>query len=185
MTARALPALDLGNRDTVRAISRAFSYVRPFAWSFAVKIVLTTLSLMPLLLLPWPLKILIDHVVVGIPIGEASGLREIERIAGEVAGPATSRSRPELRRVDIVEDYVEHVLSVGPGLRRRRVALDCGDGLAAAGLGSLKPLMPGVENPFPWLAEMMDIKKEQNFFEGRVTEYQKASVLETVDDDDL
>lgn len=39
-------------------------------------------------------------------------------------------------------------------------------------------LNEGVKNPFPWLAEMMDIKKEQNFFEGRVTEYQKASSLE-------
>ena len=38
----------------------------------------------------------------------------------------------------------------------------------------LAPLNPGVDNPFPWLAEMMDINKEQNFFEGRVTEYQKA-----------
>ncbi|QXD23941.1 ribonucleotide-diphosphate reductase subunit beta [Opitutia bacterium ISCC 51] len=44
---------------------------------------------------------------------------------------------------------------------------------------------PGVTNPFPWLAEMMDIQKEQNFFEGRVTEYQKASALEQVDDDEL
>jgi ribonucleoside-diphosphate reductase beta chain len=43
----------------------------------------------------------------------------------------------------------------------------------------------GVTNPFPWLAEMMDIQKEQNFFEGRVTEYQKASALEQVDDDEL
>jgi len=49
----------------------------------------------------------------------------------------------------------------------------------------LKPLNPGTKNPLPWLAEMMDIKKEQNFFEGRVTEYQKASALEVVDDDDL
>ena len=49
----------------------------------------------------------------------------------------------------------------------------------------LKVLNPGVENPFPWLAEMMDIKKEQNFFEGRVTEYQKASALGSVDDDEL
>ena len=49
----------------------------------------------------------------------------------------------------------------------------------------LKPLNPGTKNPLPWLAEMMDIKKEQNFFEGRVTEYQKASALEGVDDDDL
>ena len=42
-----------------------------------------------------------------------------------------------------------------------------------------------VKNPLPWLAEMMDIKKEQNFFEGRVTEYQKASSLNQADDDDL
>ncbi len=50
----------------------------------------------------------------------------------------------------------------------------------------LTPLSPGVDNPFPWLAEMMDIKKEQNFFEGRVTEYQKASALGcSVDDADL
>jgi len=52
------------------------------------------------------------------------------------------------------------------------------------GVGLL-PIKPGVENPFPWLAEMMDIKKEQNFFEGRVTEYQKSSAMAQVDDDEL
>jgi ribonucleoside-diphosphate reductase beta chain len=31
----------------------------------------------------------------------------------------------------------------------------------------------------------MDIKKEQNFFEGRVTEYQKSSALGQINDDDL
>jgi ribonucleoside-diphosphate reductase beta chain len=49
----------------------------------------------------------------------------------------------------------------------------------------LAPLNESVANPFPWLAEMMDIKKEQNFFEGRVTEYQKAAALGHIDDDDL
>ncbi len=49
----------------------------------------------------------------------------------------------------------------------------------------LAPLNPGVQNPLPWLAELMDVSKEQNFFEGRVTEYQKAGALESVDDDDL
>lgn len=49
----------------------------------------------------------------------------------------------------------------------------------------LAPLHPGIKNPLPWLAEMMDIKKEQNFFEGRVTEYQKSSSLSQVDDDEL
>jgi len=52
------------------------------------------------------------------------------------------------------------------------------------GIG-LNPLKPGVKNPFPWLAETMDIKKESNFFEQRVTEYQKSSTLAAVDDDDL
>lgn len=49
----------------------------------------------------------------------------------------------------------------------------------------LAPLEAGIENPFPWLAEMMDIQKEQNFFEGRVTEYQKSSALAAVHDDEL
>jgi ribonucleoside-diphosphate reductase beta chain len=49
----------------------------------------------------------------------------------------------------------------------------------------LAPLSGGIKNPLPWLAEMMDIKKEQNFFEGRVTEYQKGSALHAVSDDDL
>lgn len=49
----------------------------------------------------------------------------------------------------------------------------------------LPVLNPGIVNPLPWLAELMDIKKEQNFFEGRVTEYQKASALGVVDDDEL
>jgi len=49
----------------------------------------------------------------------------------------------------------------------------------------LAPLSGGIKNPLPWLAEMMDIKKEQNFFEGRVTEYQKASSLAVASDDEL
>ena len=63
-----------------------------------------------------------------------------------------------------------------------------GQAESSAGIGvGLEPLTPGITNPLPWLAEMMDIKKEQNFFEGRVTEYQKASALESAgyDDDDL
>ncbi len=49
----------------------------------------------------------------------------------------------------------------------------------------LPPLSPGVRNPFPWLAETMDIKKESNFFEQTVTEYSKATRLSVVSDDDL
>ncbi len=40
-------------------------------------------------------------------------------------------------------------------------------------------------NPLPWLSEVMDLQKEQNFFEGRVTEYQRASALQECSDDEL
>ena len=36
---------------------------------------------------------------------------------------------------------------------------------------------PGANNPFPWMAEMIDLKKEKNFFETRVTEYQSGGAL--------
>lgn len=33
------------------------------------------------------------------------------------------------------------------------------------------------ENPFPWMSEVMDLKKEKNFFETRVIEYQNGGAL--------
>jgi ribonucleoside-diphosphate reductase beta chain len=38
-------------------------------------------------------------------------------------------------------------------------------------------LFPGSSNPFPWMSEMIDLKKEKNFFETRVTEYQTGGAL--------
>jgi ribonucleoside-diphosphate reductase beta chain len=35
----------------------------------------------------------------------------------------------------------------------------------------------GAKNPFPWMSEIMDLKKEKNFFETRVTEYQTGGAL--------
>ncbi len=32
-------------------------------------------------------------------------------------------------------------------------------------------------NPFPWMSEILDLKKEKNFFETRVTEYQTGGAL--------
>ena len=34
-----------------------------------------------------------------------------------------------------------------------------------------------VSNPFPWMSEILDLKKEKNFFETRVTEYQTGGAL--------
>ncbi|MHB1299987.1 MAG: ribonucleotide-diphosphate reductase subunit beta, partial [Burkholderiales bacterium] len=41
----------------------------------------------------------------------------------------------------------------------------------------LDQLYPGANNPFPWMSEMIDLKKEKNFFETRVTEYQTGGAL--------
>ena len=35
----------------------------------------------------------------------------------------------------------------------------------------------GAANPFPWMSEVIDLKKEKNFFETRVTEYQTGGTL--------
>lgn len=43
---------------------------------------------------------------------------------------------------------------------------------------------PTTENPFPWMSEIMDLKKEKNFFETRVTEYQTGGAL-TWDDEEV
>jgi ribonucleoside-diphosphate reductase beta chain len=41
----------------------------------------------------------------------------------------------------------------------------------------LEPVFPDTDNPFPWMSETMDLKKEKNFFETRVTEYQSGAAL--------
>ncbi len=40
------------------------------------------------------------------------------------------------------------------------------------------PKQYNAKNPFPWMSEIIDLKKEKNFFETRVTEYQTGGQLE-------
>ena len=46
--------------------------------------------------------------------------------------------------------------------------------LGAVGL----PKQFNVKNPFPWMSEAVDLSKEKNFFETRVTEYQTGGTLD-------
>jgi ribonucleoside-diphosphate reductase beta chain len=39
------------------------------------------------------------------------------------------------------------------------------------------PACYGARNPFPWMSETIDLRKEKNFFETRVTEYQSRGTL--------
>jgi ribonucleoside-diphosphate reductase beta chain len=41
----------------------------------------------------------------------------------------------------------------------------------------LEALFPQATNPFPWMSEMIDLKKQRNFFETRVIEYQTGGAL--------
>ena len=42
----------------------------------------------------------------------------------------------------------------------------------------ISPVFADTENPFPWMSEAMDLKKEKNFFETRVIEYQSLGLIE-------
>ena len=41
----------------------------------------------------------------------------------------------------------------------------------------LEPMFAQEDNPFPWMSEMIDLKKERNFFETRVIDYQTGGAL--------
>ena len=40
----------------------------------------------------------------------------------------------------------------------------------------LTAIFPGANNPFPWMSEVMDLKKEKNFFETRIVDYQVGTL---------
>jgi len=58
----------------------------------------------------------------------------------------------------LFRDYVQHIAD----RRLERIGL---------------PTRYGSPNPFPWMSEAVDLRKEKNFFETRVTEYQSAAAL--------
>ena len=104
--------------------------------------------------------------------------------------PSSRRSCASLMReaVALEKEFIRDCLPVNAvGLSRRRVPdlHRLHRRPPPRGLRPRAAARPASKNPLPWLAEMMDIKKEQNFFEGRVTEYQKASALAVASDDEL
>lgn len=62
-------------------------------------------------------------------------------------------------RADIIRKYLEYIAD----RRLERIGLD---------------KVYGSENPFPWMSEIIDLRKEKNFFETRVTEYQTGANLD-------
>jgi ribonucleoside-diphosphate reductase beta chain len=65
------------------------------------------------------------------------------------------------------------VLGLNAGLFREYVQHIADRRLERIGL----PVQYSSSNPFPWMSETMDLSKEKNFFETRVTEYQTGGTL--------
>ena len=61
----------IGSTETFRLLGRSLRFVWPFRRQIGVKLALTLIGLSIVLFLPWPIKILIDHVVMGLPVGSS------------------------------------------------------------------------------------------------------------------
>jgi ribonucleoside-diphosphate reductase beta chain len=59
---------------------------------------------------------------------------------------------------ELIRQYLEHIAD----RRLERIGL---------------PRLYNTPNPFPWMSEIIDLHKEKNFFETRVTEYQTGGSL--------
>jgi phosphomannomutase len=84
-------------------------------------------------------KICREHAI---PVGEASGLLDIEASSTTIASDPVAQRRGGHSRADVTARYVEHVLAVGRERPALRVAIDCGNGMAALGLEPLLERLP-------------------------------------------
>lgn len=81
--------------------------------------------------------------------------------------------------VDLEYAYAEDtmprgVLGLNAGMFKEYLRFICNRRMQQIGIAEL---FQGATNPFPWMSEMIDLKKEKNFFETRVTEYQTGGAL--------
>jgi phosphomannomutase len=93
-------------------------------------------------------KVCREHAI---PVGEASGLKEIEALADSCAGDPPKGQRGTVEQVDVRDAYTDHVLAVGSRRASLKVAIDAGNGMASAGLASV--------------LERLDLETELLYFE--------------------
>ncbi len=63
---------ELSTSETIALLRRSIRYVHPFRGRFLVKLLIGFASLIPLMLVPWPAKILVDQAIEGISLGASS-----------------------------------------------------------------------------------------------------------------
>ena len=95
------------------------------------------------------------------------------------------------RAVDLEDQFVHYVLSKGSILgyseadHRETTRFFVNMRLRSVGLPNFY-MDPTPEHKFPWFSEVLELKKEKNFFETRVTEYRVGGALnfDDIDSDD-
>ena len=93
-------------------------------------------------------KICREHAI---PVGEASGLKEIEALTRGIENDAPAATLGGVSSVDVRAGYVDHVLSVGKGRPKLKLVIDCANGMASVGLEGL--------------LERLDLEVERLYFE--------------------
>ena len=61
---------EVNTRQTFEFFVKAIKYVWPFRVRFGLKAVMAILSLIPIAFFPWPYRIITDHVIYKVPIGD-------------------------------------------------------------------------------------------------------------------
>jgi ribonucleoside-diphosphate reductase beta chain len=117
------------------------------------------------------------------------GIDVINQIKAENPHLWTEAFQQEM--IDLVKDGVKHELqyaidTMPRGILGLNVSMfkEYLEYIANRRLGQigLPAQYENVNNPFPWMSEMLDLKKEKNFFETRVIEYQTGGALDWDDD---
>ena len=82
--------------------------------------------------------------------------------------------------IDLEEAYIQHCLKDGPilgySVPEHVATAKFFANLRLGSVGLAAPF-PDAYHAFPWMSEQMELKKEKNFFETRVTEYQAGGAL--------
>ena len=89
------------------------------------------------------------------------------------------------KAIDLEEGFIKYVLSKGQVVGYSVVDhVETAKNIANMRLRSvgLPELYPGAEHRFPWFSEVLELKKEKNFFESRVTDYRVGGALSFDDD---
>ncbi len=109
----------MGHGETLRMLGRAFRYMMPFRRRFGIKYLLLLLSLLPLLITPWPVKIIVDHVVEARPVIVADYPSVVRPFVSGLVGLSTSEILLWMVGIQLALLFLVGAVGTGGGERDR------------------------------------------------------------------